>query len=94
MVTDLRGYYAPTGKVATFINFRGLFGLDMKPAKPVGTFLARVRDAESDLHEGGLDLDPVLINLFILNGLSEKSPNLPGLLHPRQETRCALGGQD
>ena len=72
MVTDLRGYYAPTGKVATFINFRGLFGLDMKPAEPVGTFLARVRDAESDLHEGGLDLDPVLINLFIPNGLSEK----------------------
>jgi hypothetical protein len=72
MVTALRGYYAPTGKVATFINFRGLVDLKMEHNEPVGTFLARVRDAESDLHEGVLDLDPTLITLFVLNGLSDK----------------------
>ena len=72
MITALRGYYAPTGKVATFVNFRGLVDLEMKDDKPVGTFLARVQDAESDLHEGGLDLDPTLITLFFLNGLSAR----------------------
>jgi len=72
MVTALRSDYAPTGKVATFINFRGLIDLEMEHDEPVGTFLARVHDAESDLHEGGLDLDPMLITLFFLNGLSDK----------------------
>ena len=33
IVTDLCGYYAPAGNVVTFINLRGLFGLDMKPAQ-------------------------------------------------------------
>ena len=72
MVTALHEHYAPTGKVATFVNFRGLVDLEMKDDEPVGTFLARVQDAESDLHEGGLDLDPTLITLFFINGLSAR----------------------
>ena len=44
----------------------------MKHDKPVGTFLARVRAVESNLHKDGLDLDPTLITLFVLNGLSDK----------------------
>ena len=72
MVTALCGYYAPTGKVATFINFRGLVDLEMKDDEPVRAFLARVQDAESNLHEDGLDLDPTLITLFFLNGLSAR----------------------
>ena len=72
MVTALRSYYAPTRKVAAFINFRGLVDLKIKHSEPVGTFMARVCDPESDLHGGGMDLDPMLITLFFLNGLSEK----------------------
>ena len=72
MITALRGHYAPTGKVATFVKFRGLVDLEMKDDEPVGTFLARVQDSESDLHEGGLDLDPTLITLFVLKRLSNK----------------------
>lgn len=72
MVTDLHGYYAPTGEVATFINFQGLFELDMKQSKPVGTFLTRVCNAELEFYKGGLDLEPVLVNFFIINSLSDK----------------------
>ena len=72
MVLALCGYYAPTEKVVIFINYRGLVDLKMEHDEPVGTFLARVRNAKSNLHEGRLDLDPTLITLFVLNGLSNK----------------------
>ena len=72
MVTALRSYYTQTGKAATFINFRGLVDLEMKDNESVGTFLACVQDAKSNLHKDGLDLDPTLITLFFLNGLSAR----------------------
>jgi len=72
MVMALCGYYTRTGKVATFINYHGLVDLKMEHDEPVGTFLACVRNAKSNLHEGRMDLDPMLITLFVLNGLSNK----------------------
>ena len=44
----------------------------MEHNEPVGTFLARVCDAKSDLHEGRLDLGLTLITVFVLNWLGNK----------------------
>ena len=72
MVMTLYGYCALTGKVSTCINVQSLVDLEMKHNEPIETFIACIRDTVSNLLEGRLDLDPMLIIMFVMNGPSNK----------------------
>ena len=69
MVAILREAYAPTGEDAIFPNFRSLFSLEQGSKEELSTYMARIRTIKGKLKAGGINLPPVLLNMFTVKGL-------------------------
>ena len=69
MVAILRERYAPVGSDAIFPNFNALFTLEQGVKEELSTFMARVRAIDGKLKAGGVDLPPILLNMFTVKGL-------------------------
>ena len=69
MVAILREAYAPTGEDAIFPNFRSLFSLEQGSKEELSTYMARIRTIKGKLKAGGIDLPPILLNMFTVKGL-------------------------
>ena len=69
MVAILREAYAPTGEDAIFPNFRSLFSLEQDSKEELSTYMARICTIKGKLKAGGIDLPPILLNMFTVKCL-------------------------
>ena len=69
MVAILRDAYAPIGRDVIFPIFNSLFSLEQKGNEAMATYMSRIRDINAKLRAGGVDLPPVLLNMFTVRGL-------------------------
>ena len=92
MVSILREAYAPTGELAVMHNFCALTSLHMTADELLATYMSRVRDTVALLYGGKVALNPVLVNLFAVKGLSAEYAEIKRAisLHPEDFSSITL----